>query len=120
MKLGAVFPQTEIGTDPLVIRDYAQAIEGAGFDHLIGYDHVLGAPMERFEGIDVGFAQPPYTAHLAFLEVFVLFGFLASVTTRLGLATGILILPQRQTALVGKQAAAIDILSRGRLRLGVG
>ena len=120
MKLGVIFPQTEIGTDPIAIRDYAQGIEGAGFDHLIVYDHVLGAVPERFAGAQIGFQQPPYTDRSPFHEVFVLFGYLAAATQRLELATGVLVLPQRQTALVAKQAAAVDILSGGRLRLGVG
>src|ERR671932_1713372 len=119
MKLGVIFPQTEIGNDPGAIRDYAQAIEGAGFDHLVVYDHVLGAVPERFVGAQIGFQQPPYTDRSAFHEVFVLFGYLAAATRRLELATGVLVLPQRQTALVAKQAAAIDVLSGGRLRLGV-
>jgi probable F420-dependent oxidoreductase len=110
-----VFPPTEIGADPAVIRDYALTIEGAGFDHLLAYDHVLGAHPDRFTGT--------YSSHSheeQFHEPLVLFGYLAGITRRLGLMTGILILPQRQTALVAKQAAAIDVLSGGRLRLGVG
>ena len=117
MKLGAIFPQTEIGNDPLAIRDYAQAAEQLGYNHLLVYDHVLGAPPERFERL--GF-RPPYTHKTPFHEPFVLFGFLAGLTTNLELVTGILVLPQRQTALVGKQAAEVDVLTGGRLRLGVG
>jgi probable F420-dependent oxidoreductase len=117
MKLGVVFPQTEIGNDPAVIRDYAQAAEGAGYEHLLVFDHVLGAPRERLDRLG---RTPPYTDQSPFHEVFVLFGFLAACTERLELVTGIVILPQRQTALVAKQAAAIDVLTRGRLRLGVG
>jgi probable F420-dependent oxidoreductase len=116
MKIGAVFPQTEIGNDPMVIRDYAQAVEQLGYDHLLVFDHVLGAHPERFEGR----FRPPYTHATPFHEPFVLFGYLAAVTTKLELTTGIVILPQRQTALVAKQAAAVDVLSNGRLRLGVG
>lgn len=116
MKFGVVFPQTEIGDDPAVIRDYAQAVEQLGYDHLLVFDHVLGAHPARFEG---GF-RPPYTHETPFHEPMVLFGYLAALTTRLELVTGILILPQRQTALVAKQAAEVDVLSRGRLRLGVG
>jgi probable F420-dependent oxidoreductase len=114
MKLGVVFPQTEIGTDPHVIRDFAQAVEGMGYHHLLVYDHVLGAETARRPGW-VG-----YDRHDMFHEPFVLFGYLAACTTRLELATGIVILPQRQTALVAKQAAQVDVLSGGRLRLGVG
>jgi probable F420-dependent oxidoreductase len=114
MQIGAVFPQTEIGNDPLAIRDYAQTVEGLGFSHLLAYDHVLGASPERLG------AWRPYTHESPFHEPFVLFGYLAGVTTTLRFATGIIILPQRQTALVAKQAANVDVLSGGRLRLGVG
>jgi probable F420-dependent oxidoreductase len=115
MKIGVVFPQTEIGNDPAAIRDYAQTAEGLGFSHVLAYDHVLGANPQRPGGW-----SGPYTYLTPFHEVFVLFGYLAAVTQRLGLATGIIILPQRQTALVAKQAASLDVLSGGRLRLGVG
>lgn len=115
MRLGVIFPQTEIGTDPQVIRDFAQAVEGIGYDHLVAYEHVLGAnPASRPEW--KGF----YTHRDPFHEPFVLFSYMAAVTRRLELATGILILSQRQTALVAKQAAEVDLLSGGRLRLGVG
>ena len=117
MKLGVIFPQAEIGNDPIAIRDYAQAVEQLGYNHLLAYEHVLGDPRERFETL--GF-RPPYTHQTAFHEPFVLFGFLAGLTTTLELVTGILVLPQRQTALVAKQAAEVDVLTRGRLRLGVG
>ena len=113
MKLGVVFPQTEIGADPEGVRRYVTAVEAAGFDHIAIYDHVLGAS-----------ARPnlsgPYTLADPFHEVMVLFGFIAAITTRIELATEILVLPQRQTALVAKQAAQVDLLSGGRLRLGVG
>ena len=115
MHYGVVFPQIEFGNDPEAIKDYAQTAEALGYDYLLVYDHVLGAHPER---------QPrltgPYTHEHPFHEPFVLFGFLASVTKRIQLTTGILILPQRQTALVAKQAAEVDVLSGGRLRLGVG
>ena len=116
MKLGVVFPQTEIGVDPIVIRDYAQAAEQIGYEHVLVFDHVLGADPARFEGK----FRPPYTHQTLFHEPFVLFGYLAAVTTKLELTTGIIILPQRQTALVAKQAAEVDVLSGGRMRLGVG
>jgi len=116
MKLGVVFPQTEIGNDPAAIRDYAQAAEQLGYNHTLVFDHVLGAEPSRFEGR----FRPPYTHKTPFHEPFVLFGFLAAATSALELVTGILILPQRQTALVAKQAAAVDVLSAGRMRLGVG
>jgi len=115
MKIGVIFPQTEIGTDPIAIRDYAAAAEEAGYDHLVAYDHVIGANPASRPGW-----KPPYDHRSIFHEPFVLFGFLAAVTMRLELVTGIVILPQRQTVLVAKQAAAVDVLSRGRLRLGVG
>ncbi len=115
MDIGVVFPQTEIGEDPLAIRDYAQAAEALGYNHLLAYDHVLGANPASRPGW-----SPPYTYKHMFHEPFVLFGYLAGITKRIGLVTGILILPQRQTALVAKQAAAVDVLSSGRLRLGIG
>jgi len=115
MNIGVVFPQVEIGSDPAAIRDYAQAVEAMGFTHILVFDHVLGANPERPGGW-----KGPYTYRHSFHEPFVLFGFLAAATRRVELVTGILILPQRQTALVAKQAAAVDVLSAGRLRLGVG
>src|SRR4051794_19419842 len=114
MKIGAVFPQNEIGSDPLACRDFAQAAESLGLDHIIAYDHVVGAdPVDRpgWRG---------YTKDSLFHEPFVLFGYLAGQTTSLELVTSIIILPQRQTVLVAKQAAEVDVLSGGRLRLGVG
>ena len=115
MRIGAVFPQTEIGADPAVIRDYVQAVEGLGFDHLTAIDHVLGA------GVPSG---PPwakfYTRERMFHEPLLLFAHLAAVTERIELATAILILSQRQTALVAKQAAELDVLGGGRTRLGIG
>ncbi|MDR7545231.1 MAG: LLM class F420-dependent oxidoreductase [Armatimonadota bacterium] len=114
MQLGVVFPQTEIGTDPAVIRDFAQAVEDLGYDYMLAYDHVLGAETANRPG------WQGYDREDPFHEPFALFGYLAGCTRRLGLATGILILPQRQTALVAKQAAEVDLLSGGRLRLGVG
>ena len=115
MQIGVVFPQTEIGSDPAAVRDYAQAAEDLGYSHILVYDHVLGASRE---------ARPswrgPYDHNSQFHEPFVLFGYLAGVTSRIELVTGIIILPQRQTALVAKQAAAVDVLSGGRLRLGIG
>lgn len=115
MEIGVVYPQTEFGSDPLAIRDYAQAVEGLGFSHVLAYDHVLGANPDRPGGL-----QGPYTYQSPFMEPFLLFSYMAAVTQRLGFATGIIILPQRQTALAAKQAATLDILCRGRLRLGVG
>src|SRR4051794_1756289 len=116
MKLGVVFPQTEIGNDPLVVRDYAQAAEALGYNHLLVFDHVVGGHPDHFQNQ----RPPPYTHESAFHEPFVLFGYLAALTTRLELVVGVLVLPQRQTALVAKQAAEVQVLSHGRLRLGVG
>ena len=115
MKYGVVFPQTEYGNDPQAIKDYAQTAEGLGYDYLLVYDHVLGAQPDRLPAL-----TGPYTDAHPFHEPMVLFGFLAAATTALELVTGILILPQRQTALVAKQTAAVDVLSGGRLRLGIG
>ena len=115
MQIGVVFPQLEIGNDPVAIRDYAQAAESLGYDHLLVYDHVLGANRETHEWL-----RGPYRHPDAFHEPFVLFGYLAGLTQKIELVTGILILPQRQTALVAKQAAEVDVLSNGRLRLGIG
>jgi len=114
MKIGVVLPQTEIGNDPVAIKAYAEAVEGMGFTHILVFDHVLGANPARPGGW-----KGPYTYRHGFHEPFVLFGFLAAATRRVELVTGIVILPQRQTALVAKQAAAVDVLSGGRLRLGV-
>ena len=115
MKVGAIFPQTEIGIDTGAIREYAQATESLGFDFLLAFDHVLGANTETHTEL-----TGPYRHDDTFHEPFVLFGYLAAVTGSVELATGIIILPQRQTALVAKQAAAVDVLSEGRLRLGIG
>ncbi len=115
MKIGAVFPQTEFGNDPIAMRDYAQAVESLGFSHILAYDHVLGANPDRPGGW-----TGPYTHKTPFHEPFLLFSFMAAVTSTLEFATGVIILPQRQTALVAKQAATLDILCGGRFRLGIG
>jgi probable F420-dependent oxidoreductase len=115
MKIGLVFPQTEFGNDPIALRDYAQTAEGLGFSHILAYDHVLGANPDRPGGW-----RGPYTFDTAFHEPFVLFSFMAAVTKAIEFVTGIIILPQRQTALVAKQAATLDVLSGGRTRLGMG
>ena len=116
MNVGVVFPQTEIGDDPKVIRDFAQTAEALGYSHILVYDHVLGAVHQGREPRLTG----PYTEQTPFHEPFVLFGYMAAITSRVELVTGVLILPQRQTALVAKQAAQVDVLSGGRLRLGIG
>jgi probable F420-dependent oxidoreductase len=115
MRIGAIFPQTEIGSDPAVVRDWAQTVEGLGYAHIMAYDHVLGASTASRPGW-----RGPYTSETLFHEPFVLFGYLAALTARVELATGVIILPQRQTALVAKQAAEVDVLSGGRMRLGIG
>ena len=115
MKTGAVFPQTEIGADPVAVRDYVQAVEELGYSHMMVYDHVLGADTSHHANW-----QGSYTSESMFHEPFVLFGYLAGITTTIELVTAVLILGQRQTALVAKQAAEVDLLTGGRLRLGVG
>jgi probable F420-dependent oxidoreductase len=114
MKIGAVFPQSEIGGDRGAVRAYAERVEAFGFDHVLVYDHVVGADTTVHEGW-----RGPYDIDTTFHEPFVLFGYLAALTS-LELVTGIIILPQRQTALVAKQAAEVDLLTDGRFRLGVG
>ena len=115
MKIGLVFPQTEFGNDPAALRDYAQTAESLNFSHVLAYDHVLGANPNRPGGWN-----GPYTYQTPFHELFVLFSFMAALTAKLEFISGILILPQRETALVAKQAASLDVLSNGRFRLGIG
>ncbi len=114
MRVGVVFPQTEIGADPGGVRAYVDAVAAAGYDHVLAYDHVVGADPAVHHGWN-----GPYDLYSTFHEPLVLFGYLAAIST-LELVTGIIILPQRPAVLVAKQAAEVDILSRGRLRLGVG
>ncbi|MGH9098573.1 MAG: LLM class F420-dependent oxidoreductase [Acidimicrobiales bacterium] len=113
MRIGVVFPQTELGGDVASVRSYGQGVEALGFTHLLTYDHVLGADPAVHRNW-----PGPYDSATTFHEPLVMFGYLAAVTT-LELVTGILILPQRQTALVAKQAAEVDLLTGGRFRLGV-
>lgn len=115
MQIGVVYPQTELPSDPAIIRDYAQTAESLNFTHILTYDHVLGANPDRPGGW-----SGPYTYHDPFQEPFTLFSYMAALTQRIEFVTGILILPQRQTALVAKQAAQVDVLSNGRFRLGIG
>lgn len=115
MQLGVTFPTTEIGADPAAVRDFAQTAEGLGYQNLGTFDHVLGADVSRRDA-----TKFPYTHKTQFHEPFVLFAYLAGVTRTLRFTTTVLILTQRQTVLVAKQAAEIDILSGGRLRLGLG
>src|SRR3954447_968407 len=114
MQVGAVFPQTEIGDDPGAIAAYATAVESFGYAHILAYDHVLGADPAAHAGW-----RGPYDVDTTFHEPLVLFGYLAALTS-LELVSGVVILPQRQTVLVAKQAAEIDLLTGGRFRLGVG
>jgi probable F420-dependent oxidoreductase len=116
MQIGAVYPQIELRGDPSAVRRLGLAGEELGFDYLLAYDHVLGAVHADRTPQLTG----PYTEHDPFHDPFVMFAYLAAITERLQFATGILILPQRQTALVARQAADLDLLSSGRLRLGVG
>ncbi|HWE60946.1 MAG TPA: LLM class F420-dependent oxidoreductase [Chloroflexota bacterium] len=115
MKIGVIFPQLEITEDPIAVREYAQAAEAIGYRHLVTYDHVVGADTTSRPNW-----RGPYTVHSLFHEPLVLFGYLAGLTQRIEFVTGVLILPQRQTVLVAKQAAEVDVLSHGRFRLGVG
>ena len=115
MQIGVIFPQTEIGPDPAGVRAYAQAVQDLGFRHLEVYDHVLGADPAGHPGW-----EGVYNVDSQFHEPFVVFGFLAAVAPRLELVTSVIILGQRQTALVAKQAAEVDVLTGGKLRLGVG
>jgi len=115
MEFGAVFPHNEIGTDPGAIRDYAQGAEALGATHLLIYDHVMGADPNRPGGW-----KGAYDKDVAFHEPLTTFAFIAAVTEKIDLITTILILPQRQTVLVAKQAAEVALLSSNRLRLGVG
>jgi len=114
MQIGVVYPQTELAPDPATIRAYVRGVEELGFLHILAYDHVLGADPASYPGWD-----GPYDVDTTFHEPFVMFGFLAAVT-QLELVTGIIIAPQRQTALIAKQAAEVDILADGRFRLGIG
>ena len=115
MEIGAVFPHNEIGTDPQAIKDYAQGVEELGITHLLIYDHVLGADRNRPGGF-----EGPYDKDVAFHEPFTTFAFIAAVTKNLDMITTVMILPQRQTVLVAKQAAELAILSNNRFKLGIG
>jgi probable F420-dependent oxidoreductase len=120
MKFGITFPQTQIRSDPVAIREYIQTVEEADFDYLATYEHVLGAHPDRFREDGAPFTKPAYFHSDPFHEPFALFAYAAALTNRIELVTNVLVLPQRQTALVAKQAAEVDILSGSRLRLGVG
>ncbi len=113
MQLNAIFPTRDIGNDPAKIRDWAQAAEDLGYAYIEVPDHVLGAAARD------GWT-PTYNEHDPFHETFVMLGFLAAITKTIRLSSGVLISPQRQTALIAKQAAEVDLLCGGRLRLGIG
>lgn len=115
MQIGVVFPQNEIGEDAGAVKAFTEAVDDLGFAHVLAYDHVLGASPERPGGW-----QGPYTHKDGFWEVFALFAYMAALRPRLAFITGVLVLPQRQTALVAKQAATLDALCSGKFRLGVG
>ena len=113
MRLNAFFPTRDIGTDPAKIRDWAQAAEALGYAYIEVPDHVFGVTARN------GWT-PRYNEKDPFHETFVTLGFLAAITTRIRLSSGVLIAPQRQTGVIAKQAAEADLLSGGRLRLGIG
>ncbi len=115
MQLGITFPTHEIGIDPAAIRAFAEAAEGLSFSHIATYDHLIGADPAGHPGFN-----KPYTVRTPFHEPLTLFSFLACCTRRIGFVSAVLVLPMRQTVLVAKQAAEVDILCSGRLRLGVG
>lgn len=115
MKIGVVFPQIEIGDNPDIIARFATTAEELGYDHIVVYDHVLGAGTASRPDW-----RGPYTSASMFHEPFVLYGYLGALTSKLELVTAVIILPQRQTVLVAKQAASLDVLTKGRLRLGIG
>src|SRR5207247_10713059 len=113
MQLGTLLPLGEIGGDPAVVREYAQTAESIGYDFVEAPDHVLGSR-------EASAPEPGRTGAGLYHDPFVLFGFLAGCTSKLGFSTGVLILPQRQTVLVAKQAACLEVLCGGRFRLGIG
>lgn len=115
MEIGAVLPHNEIGNDVGAMKAYLQGVEDLGMTHLLVYDHVLGASRNRPGGF-----EGPYDHEVAFHEPFTWMAFAAALTKKIDLVTTVMVLPQRQTALVAKQAAEVAILSENRLRLGVG
>ena len=121
MKLGVTIPNIELGNDLLAIRDLVQAAEDLGYDYLMNYDHVIGADLSIRPDWKPFLGNPPiYTLDDAFHEPLVLYGYIAAITAEIELATGVIVLPQRQTVLLGKQVAELDVLSQGRVRLGLG
>ncbi len=121
MRVGAVFSQADSGTDPVAIRKWARDVESAGYEHILAYDHILGASVEKLGPGPFGsFPSAPYTDRHSFHEILTLFSHLAGVTEKVAFVTSVLVLPQRQTAVAAKQIATIDLLSGGRLRVAVG
>ena len=116
MKIGVAYPQNELQGDPAAVGEFGKAVEDLGFDHILAYDHVLGAVHADRTPALTG----PYTERDPFHDPFVMFAYLAAITERISFTTGILVLPQRPTALVARQATDVDLLSDCRLRLGVG
>jgi probable F420-dependent oxidoreductase len=115
MKIGVIYPQTEFGTDTGALKEWTQGAEQLGLSHITAFDHVINANSASRPGWN-----PPYDLESQFYEPLALFCFMAGITGTIGFLTSILILPQRQTVLVAKQAACLDVLCGGRLRLGVG
>ncbi|MCH2312732.1 MAG: LLM class F420-dependent oxidoreductase [SAR202 cluster bacterium] len=115
MRIGAVFPQTEAGTDVAAIKEYVQSVEALGFDHILAFDHILGANASSRPGWSGAYQHTD-----SFYEPITFYSYVAGISKHLELATGVIILPQRQTALFAKQSAILDLLSGGRLRLGIG
>jgi probable F420-dependent oxidoreductase len=121
MHIGVVFSQADSGTDAAAIRSWALDAEAAGFHHLMAYDHVLGASVERLGPGPFGsFPNAPYTTAHTFHEIITLFSHLSALTTTLRFTTSVLVLPQRQTAVVAKQIATLNLLSGDRVDLAVG
>jgi len=115
VKVGVIYPQIELQGDPEAVRRIGLATEQLGYDHLLVYDHVVGSPHDREPKL-----MGPYTDKDPFHDPFIMLGYLAAITSRIELVTGVIILPQRQTVLVARQAADVDLLSGERLRLGIG
>jgi probable F420-dependent oxidoreductase len=114
MKLSVEFPSVSYREGPEAVRRFARTVEQIGYDHIDVFDHVvMGHPMD-------GRPPGPYNAAMPILEALMLLSHVAAVTTRVTLGTEVLVLPQRQPALVAKQVSTLDTLSGGRVRLGVG
>ena len=116
MKIGVSFPTTRIGHDSGAVREFVQTAEDLGYSHIRILDHVVGANPDKHPEVPEFY----YTYESVIREPFTLMAYISGFTERIELVTGIIILPQRQTVLVAKQAAEVDVLSGGRLRLGIG